>query len=111
MIPDTIYVLLCYRWVMGKIVDNISDTLSIPNFNNMGDREKLKLFRSVDGVSVCEDMSLDVKTILDKEDLFNGDKVLLEYVENNEDTIDISWGPLVRKVQLYYWVINIIKED
>ena len=111
MIPDTIDVLQCYRWVMGKIVDNISDTLSIPNFNNMGDREKLKLFRSVDGVSVCEDMSLGVKTILDKEDLFNGDKVLLEYVENNEDTIDISWGPLVRKVQLYYWVINIIKED
>ena len=101
MIPDTIDVLQCYRWVMGKIVDNISDTLSILNFNNMGDREKLKLFRSVDGVSVCEDMSLDVKTILDKEDLFNGDKVLLEYVENNEDTIDISWGPLVRKVQLY----------
>ena len=85
-----------YRWVMGKIVDSVADTLSIPNFNNMGDREKLKLFRSVDGVSVCEDMSLDVKTILDKEDLFNGDKVLLEYVENNEDIIDISWGPLVK---------------
>ena len=80
---------LCSRWVMGKIVDSVADTLSIPNFNNMGDREKLKLFRSVDGVSVCEDMSLGVKTILDNEDLFNGDKVFLEYVENDASVIDI----------------------
>ena len=75
---------------MGKIVDSVAVTLSVPNFNNVGDREKLKLFRSVDGVSVCEDMSLGVKTLIDKEDLFNGDKVILEYVENNASVIDIS---------------------
>ena len=74
---------------MGKVVDSIADTLGVPNFNNVGDRDKLKLFRSVDGVSVCEDMSTVVKTIIDSEELFNGDKVILEYVENNESIIDI----------------------
>ena len=74
---------------MGKVVDSIADTLGVPNFNNVGDRDKLKLFRSVDGVSVCEDMSTGVKAIIDSEDLFNGDKVILEYVENNESIIDI----------------------
>ena len=74
---------------MGKVVDSIADTLGVPNFNNVGDRDKLKLFRSVDGVSVCEEMSTGVKTIIDSEELFNGDKVILEYVENNESIIDI----------------------
>ena len=58
--------------------------------NNSGDRERLKLFRDVDGVSVCEDMSAPVKNVLDSEELFNGDKVILEYVENNASSIDIS---------------------
>ena len=89
---------------MGKIVDSVADTLSIPNFNNMGDREKLKLFRSVDGVSVCEDMSLGVKTILDNEDLFNGDKVFLEYVENDASVIDIPWGTHVSIIDLLIWL-------
>lgn len=89
---------------MGKIVDSVADTLSIPNFNNMGDREKLKLFRSVDGVSVCEDMSLGVKTILDNEDLFNGDKVFLEYVENDASVIDISWGTHISIIDLLIWL-------
>ena len=74
---------------MGKVVDSIADTLGVPNFNNVGDKDKLKLFRSVDGVSVCEDMSTGDKAIIDSEELFNGDKVILEYVENNESVIDI----------------------
>ena len=74
---------------MGKVVDSIADTLGVPNFNNVGDKDKLKLFRSVDGVSVCEDMSTVVKAIIDSEELFNGDKVILEYVENNESIIDV----------------------
>ena len=74
---------------MGKVVDSIADTLGVPNFNNVGDKDKLKLFRSVDGVSVCEDMSMGVKAIIDSEELFNGDKVILEYVENNESIIDV----------------------
>ena len=74
---------------MGKVVDSIADTLGVPNFNNVGDRDKLKLFRSVDGVSVCEDMSTGVKAIIDNEELSNGDKVILEYVENNKSIIDI----------------------
>ena len=74
---------------MGKVVDSVADILGVPNFNNVGDRDKLKLFRSVDGVSVCEDMSTVVKAIIDSEELFNGDKVILEYVEKNELVIDI----------------------
>ena len=77
-------------WVMGRVVDSIADTMGVQNFNNIGNREKLKLFRGVDGASVCEDMSVGLKTVLESEELFNGDKVILEYVSNNESNIDIE---------------------
>ena len=77
-------------WVMGRVVDSIADTLAVQNFNNVGNKEKLKLFRGVDGVSVCEDMSVGLKTVLEAEELFNGDKVILEYVSNDESNIEVQ---------------------
>merc|ERR1712098_322834 len=42
------------KWVLGKVVDAVADLLSVPNFNNVSEKDKLKLFRKVDGHSVCE---------------------------------------------------------
>ena len=75
---------------MGKVVDSVAASLSVQNHNNVGGPTKLKLLRGADGESVCEDMSAPVKNVLDSEELFNGDKVILEYVENNASSIDIS---------------------
>lgn len=71
------------RWVMGKVVDSVAASLSVQNHNNVGGRTKLKLLRGADGESVCEDMSAPLAALLDSEQLFNGDKVSLEYVENS----------------------------
>ena len=68
---------------MGKVVDSVAASLSVQNHNNVGGRTKLKLLRGADGESVCEDMSAPLAALLDSEQLFNGDKVSLEYVENS----------------------------
>ena len=68
---------------MGKVVDSVAASLSVQNHNNVGGPTKLKLLRGADGESVCEDMSAPLAALLDSEQLFNGDKVSLEYVENS----------------------------
>lgn len=73
--------------MVGKVVDAIADILSVPNFNNVGDKEKLKLFRNSDGNSICEELSLPIKTLFEKEELFNGDNLIMEYVEDNASFI------------------------
>ena len=77
-------------WSLGKIVDAVAHILSVPNFNNAGHNDKLKLFRSVDGGSLCEDMSVVLKTLLDKEEVFNGDNLILEYVGADVSFIEIN---------------------
>lgn len=76
------------KWVMGKVVDTVADLLSVQNFNNVAEKEKLKLFRKTDGQSVCEDMSATLKSVLENEELFNGDNVILEYIANNEYSLE-----------------------
>jgi len=43
---------------------------------------------SCSGQQICEDMSEPLKEVLKKEELFNGDSVILDYVKNNADVID-----------------------
>ena len=73
---------------MGKVVDSIAATLSVQNNNNSSNCDKLKLFRNADGTSVCGDMSVPLKTLLDSEELFNGDNIILEYVANDVESIE-----------------------
>jgi len=78
------------KWVMGRVVDSLTNSLGVKNENNVVGRDKVKLFRAADGKSVCEDMSEVLKDVLTKEELFNGDSVILEYVKNNADEIVIQ---------------------
>jgi len=78
------------KWVMGRVVDSLTNTLGVKNENNVVGKDKVKMFRAADGKSVCEDMSEPLKEVLKKEELFNGDSVIIEYVKNNADVIDIE---------------------
>jgi len=80
------------KWVMGRVVDSLTNSLCVKNENNVVGKDKVKLFRAADGngKSVCEDMSEPLKEVLKKEELFNGDSVILDYVKNNADVIDIE---------------------
>ena len=69
------------RWVMGKVIDSLADTLGVENKNNLQQAAKLKLFRAVDGASISEDPSQVLDMVLTRQELFNGDCVNLLYVE------------------------------
>eukprot|EP00092_Neocalanus_flemingeri_P023547 GFUD01025535.1.p1 GENE.GFUD01025535.1~~GFUD01025535.1.p1 ORF type:complete len:267 (-),score=66.84 GFUD01025535.1:2-802(-) len=78
------------RWVMGRVVDSLAASLGVKNENNVVGKDKVKLFRAADGKSVCEDMSEVLEGVVTKEDLFNGDSVILEYVKDNAAVIEIE---------------------
>ena len=78
------------KWVMGRVVDSLTNSLGVKNENNVVGKDKIKLFRAADGKSVCEDMSEALKEVVTKEELFNGDSVILDYVKNNADVIDVE---------------------
>jgi len=78
------------KWVMGRVVDSLAASLGAKNENNVVGKDKIKLFRAADGKSVCEDMSEVLETAVAKEELFNGDSVVLEYVKDNSDVIEIE---------------------
>merc|ERR1712096_57365 len=78
------------KWVMGRVVDSLAASLGAKNENNVVGKDKIKLFRAADGKSVCEDMSEVLETAVAKEELFNGDSVVLEYVKDNSDVIVIE---------------------
>ena len=67
---------------MGRVIDSLAATLGVENKNNLQHADKLRLFRSVDGVSVSEDTSQSLENILESQELFNGDCVDLQYVKS-----------------------------
>ena len=76
---------------MGKVLDSLAATMGVQNNNNLQDADKLKLFRSVDGVSISEDTSRLLENLLSSQELFNGDCVHLQYVaEADCKTISIT---------------------
>ena len=73
---------------MGRVVDSIADRLGVTNKNNVAGAEKLLLFRLGDGLSLCGDMSECVESLLEREEIFNGDSVVLEYVVEDVDRLE-----------------------
>ena len=73
---------------MGRVVDSIADRLGVTNKNNVAGAEKLLLFRLGDGLSLCGDMSESVGSLLEREEIFNGDSVVLEYVVEGVDRLE-----------------------
>ena len=76
------------KWSMGRVVDSIADRLGVTNKNNVAGAEKLVLFRLGDGLSLCGDMSESVESLLEREEIFNGDSVVLEYVVEGVDRLE-----------------------
>ena len=69
---------------MGRVVDSLASHLGVDNRNNVAGADKLLLFRIGDGVSLCGDMSESVECLLQREELFNGDSVVLDYVAEGD---------------------------
>lgn len=69
-------------WPMGKIIDAVATVAKVENKNNVQGAQKLKLFRFQDGLDLCRDTQKALKEFVESEDVFNGDCLVLEYVED-----------------------------
>ena len=78
------------NWSMGRVVDSLAAHLGVDNRNNVAGADKLLIFRAGDGVSLCGDMSEPVESLLQREEIFNGDSVVLEYVAEGIDRLELN---------------------
>merc|ERR1712181_106637 len=76
------------KWSMGRVVDSLAATLGVENRNNVAGADKLLIFRVGDGMSLCGDMSEPVESLLQREEMFNGDSVVLEYVPEGVEQLE-----------------------
>lgn len=85
--PDlkgTVPVFISTKWSLGRAIDSICETCNIKNENNKVGSTKLRLFRELDGYCVsAKTMDLDIQELLSKEVLLEGDKLIVEYIDDN----------------------------
>lgn len=70
-------------WPLGKVLDAISDLCSVQNKNNtsQGENQKLKLFKHSSGELLAnESYNVLLDQLIKDEEVFNGDTLVLEYV-------------------------------
>ena len=79
-------------WTLGKAVDSAASVCGAENRNNEQGEERLRLFRLADGRNLCccpekseEGMSLPLSRLVEAEEVFNGDALVLEYVPPSEE--------------------------
>jgi hypothetical protein len=70
------------NWCLGKVIDCVADLCKVENKNNIANQPKLKLFRHQDGAGLSCDMQTTLKELSIKEEIYNGDCLILEYVSD-----------------------------
>ncbi|XP_064599072.1 LOW QUALITY PROTEIN: AN1-type zinc finger protein 1-like [Liolophura sinensis] len=73
-------------WSIGRIIDNIATLCDLRNDNNTAALKKLRLFDGDSGRLLLTSECVD--SFLNKEELFSGSTVILEYVNEGIDVID-----------------------
>ena len=71
-------------WPFGKVLDAIADLVGLENKNNMSNVPKLKLFKKLDGLLITDQFDQTLCDLLKTEVIFNGDTLIMEYVESND---------------------------
>jgi len=72
-------------WSLGKVVDTLADLSHTVNNNNVAGQKRLWLFKASDGQVLNEDPEVVVGDVVKEEVLYNGDSVVLGYVERNPE--------------------------
>lgn len=82
-LKDTVPVFISTKWSLGRAIDSICDSCNIKNENNKAGDTKLRLFRQLDGYCISPlKMDVDISELLSKEVLLEGDKLVMEYIDN-----------------------------
>ena len=66
-------------WTVGRVVDSLAAGLGVTNRNNVAGADRLVLARAGEGAALTTDMAEVLKELVDREEIFNGDSVMLEY--------------------------------
>ncbi|XP_008218032.1 AN1-type zinc finger protein 1 [Nasonia vitripennis] len=76
------------NWSIGKVIDSISDSLNIPNSNNLANVQKLRMFHYLNGNIVTNQMDIILSELFRIGILVDGQDIILEYSTN--DRVDFS---------------------
>ncbi len=81
-------VFVSQSWSLGRVVDAAAELSGVDNRNNVADADKLSLFRHADGKDLCglKGVGAELRELLDSEELFNGDVVVLEFVSKDDNS-------------------------
>jgi len=71
-------------WTVGRVVDSLAAGLGVDNRNNVAGADRLVLARAGAGAAFTTDMAEVVRELVDREEIFNGDSVILEYENSIE---------------------------
>jgi hypothetical protein len=71
------------RFSVGKIIDVLADLCQIENPNNSSNSsKKLRIFRRTDGEIWSSDLTVDLESMIEAENAFSGESIILEYSED-----------------------------
>ncbi|OXU16364.1 hypothetical protein TSAR_007343 [Trichomalopsis sarcophagae] len=76
------------NWSIGKVIDSISNSLNIPNSNNLANVQKLRMFHYLNGNIVTSQMDIILSELFRIGSLVDGQDIILEYSTN--DRVDFS---------------------
>ena len=79
-------VFVCIKWPFGKALDSIADLVGLENKNNVAGAAKLKLFKNIDGQLAAQELDKSLEDMLKDEEIFNGDTLILDYVDTHDIT-------------------------
>lgn len=75
-------------WTLGRAIDAIANELKLQNHNNKAQALKLRLFRKEDLNIVSKDLAVTLERLLTSNDIIDGDRLILEYV--NDDCVTLK---------------------
>jgi len=76
-------------WSIGRVVDSLAEHTGTANNNNVAGAKRLKGFRAGDGKGLCHRMDRLLSELVQGEEVFDGDSLLLAYVEEDVDDIEL----------------------
>lgn len=83
-------------WTVGRTIDLFAVRLKIENRNDKSNTPKLRLFKLEDGEHLSNQMDRVIGRMVTDGLLFNGDSLILHYVDTSKNPIEIEPDILVK---------------
>jgi len=87
-VENPLALFVSHHWSVGRAIDAIAELGKVPNRNNEGNAPVLRLFRSSDGKRI-HPLDVTLKEFVDKEEIFNGQSLILESVNKNTEYLKL----------------------